>query len=33
MDVGYPEFDEAFIIQGNDEAKLRALFANPKSGS
>ena len=23
-------FDEAFIIKGNDETKLRALFANPK---
>jgi len=30
VEVGYPEFDEAFIIQGNDEAKLRALFANPR---
>ena len=28
VEVGYPEFDEAFIIKGNDEAKLRALFAN-----
>jgi hypothetical protein len=28
--VGYPEFDEAFIIKGNDEAKLRRLFANEK---
>jgi hypothetical protein len=26
--VGYPEFDDAFIIQGNDERKLRQLFAN-----
>ena len=26
--VGYPEFDEAFIIKGNDEWKLRRLFAN-----
>ncbi len=30
VSVGYPEFDEAFIIKGNDEAKLRRLFANPK---
>ena len=30
VDVGYPEFDEAFVIKGNDEAKLRALFANPR---
>lgn len=28
--VGYPEFDEAFIIKGTDEAKLRRLFANGK---
>jgi hypothetical protein len=26
--VGYPQFDEDFIIKGNDEAKLRRLFAN-----
>jgi len=26
--VGYPEFDEAFIIKGNDEAKLQKLFSN-----
>ena len=30
VEVGYPEFDEAFVIKGNDEQKLRALFANPK---
>ena len=30
VNVGYPDFDEAFIIKGNDEAKLRRLFANPK---
>lgn len=30
VEVGYPEFDEAFVIKGTDEAKLRALFANPK---
>jgi hypothetical protein len=30
VEVGYSEFDEAFIIKGNDEQKLRALFANSK---
>jgi hypothetical protein len=30
VEVGYPEFDEAFIIQGNDETRLRAMFANPR---
>ena len=30
VEVGYPDFDEAFIIKGNDVQKLRALFANPK---
>jgi hypothetical protein len=29
VEVGYPEFDEAFIIKGNDERKLQALFAHP----
>ena len=29
IEVGYPEFDNEFIIQGNDANKLRALFANP----
>jgi hypothetical protein len=28
VEVGYAEFDEAFVIQGTDETKLRALFAN-----
>jgi hypothetical protein len=28
--VGHPEFDEAFIIKGNDEPKLQRLFANHK---
>jgi hypothetical protein len=28
VEVGHKEFDEAFIIQGNDEKKLKALFAN-----
>ena len=28
VDVGYPDFDEAFIIKGDDESKLRALFAD-----
>ena len=30
VEVGYPEFDRDFIIQGNDEGKLRQLFANTK---
>ena len=30
VEVGYPEFDEAFVIKGNDKTKLRALFANPR---
>ncbi|HLX96110.1 MAG TPA: DUF3137 domain-containing protein [Verrucomicrobiae bacterium] len=28
--VGYPQFDDDFIIKGNDEWKLRRLFANEK---
>ena len=28
--VGHAQFDEDFIIQGNDEAKLRQLFDNAK---
>jgi len=28
--IGDPVFDEAFIIKGNDERKVRALFADPK---
>jgi hypothetical protein len=28
--IGYPDFDCDFIIKGNDEAQVRALFANPK---
>jgi hypothetical protein len=28
--VGYPEFDEVFIIKGNDEQKLQKLFSNQK---
>jgi hypothetical protein len=30
VEVGRPEFDEAFIIKGTDEKKLRALFANER---
>jgi hypothetical protein len=30
VDVGYPDFDEAFIIKGDDESKLRALFADER---
>lgn len=28
--VGDPAFDEAFIIKGNDPAKVKTLFANPR---
>ena len=28
IQIGYPEFDEAFIIQGNDPAKVQQLFAH-----
>jgi hypothetical protein len=28
IEVGYPEFDRDFIIKGNDESKVRTLFAN-----
>jgi hypothetical protein len=30
IDVGDPEFDEVFIIKGNDESKVRELFASPE---
>jgi hypothetical protein len=30
IEVGNPEFDEAFIIKGNDEFKVRDLFGNRK---
>jgi hypothetical protein len=30
IDVGFPEFDEAFIINGKDEGRVRTLFADPK---
>jgi hypothetical protein len=30
IEVGEPEFDEAFIIQGNDETRVQNLFADPK---
>ena len=30
IEVGDPEFDEAFIIKGNDESKVHDLFANSK---
>jgi hypothetical protein len=29
VDVGYPRFDDDFIIQGNDADKLRLFFADP----
>ena len=28
LEVGHPDFDEAFVIQGNDQEKVRALFAD-----
>ena len=28
IEVGDPDFDEAFIIKGNDESKVRDLFAD-----
>jgi hypothetical protein len=30
IEVGDPDFDEAFIIKGTDEFKVRYLFANPQ---
>jgi hypothetical protein len=30
VEVAQPEFDRDFIIKGNDEGKLRQLFANPR---
>ena len=30
VEIGYPQFDEDFVIKGDDEEKLRALFADPK---
>jgi len=30
VDIGQPDFDRDFIIQGTDEAKLRRLFANAR---
>lgn len=30
VEVGYPQFDESFVIKGDDEEKLRALFADTK---
>jgi len=30
VQVGYPEFDRDFFVKGNDEFKVRALFANPR---
>ena len=30
IEVGAPEFDEAFIIKGNDEDRVRVLFSDPK---
>ena len=30
IEVGYPELDRDFIIKGNDQAKMHALFANER---
>jgi hypothetical protein len=30
VEVGYPDFDRDFIINGNDKAKLRRLFGNAR---
>lgn len=30
IEIGDADFDEAFIIKGNDESKVRNLFDNPK---
>ncbi len=30
VEVGYADFDEAFVVKGTEEPKLRALFANPE---
>lgn len=30
VEIGYPEFDERFIIKGNDESKLIELFSSDK---
>jgi len=30
IEVGELEFDDAFVIQGNDEDRVRSLFADPK---
>jgi len=29
IEVGFPDFDDNFIIKGNDPEKLKELFANP----
>ena len=29
IEIGDPEFDEAFVIKGTDERPVKALFANP----
>ena len=30
VEIGYPEFDDKFIIKGNDEVKLKELFSSEK---
>ena len=29
IEVGYPDFDRDFVIQGSDQRKLEMMFANP----
>jgi hypothetical protein len=30
IEIGEPDFDDEFVIKGNDEVKVRALFADPR---
>ena len=30
VEIGEPEFDDAFVIKGSEQEKLRKLFANPR---
>lgn len=30
VEIGDPEFDDAYIVKGNDEDRLQRLFANPR---
>jgi hypothetical protein len=33
VEIGNPAFDDAFVIKGNNEAKLRELFCHPEVSS